>query len=153
MLTLDCDQDCICLECELAEMHVVSNIIRLLPLKIISLIVSDVEVELPYKLLSLLSTPFSLLTLLDVADDADDAVAGDDDDANDADGEVVVDGRSTRAVHVIWDGQLPKVSQTRNIQRASIPLVLMMKMVLLLVINMMRLLVMMMMPMMPMVRW
>ena len=88
-------------------MHVVCNIIRLLLLKILSLIVSHVEVELPLKLLSLLfSTLFTLLTD-NVADDEDDSVAGDDDDSDD---EVVVDGRSTRAVHVIWDGQLPKVS-------------------------------------------
>ena len=98
-------------------MHVVCNIIRLLLLKILSLIVSDVEVELPLKLLSLLfSTLFTLLTDT-VADDEDDSVAGDDDDSNDADDEVdyhliigIGDGRSTRAVHVIWDGQLPKVS-------------------------------------------
>ena len=124
-------------------MHVVCNIIRLLLLKVLSLIVSDVEVELPHQLLSLLSTLFTLLTDT-FADDEDDAVVGDDDDSDDADGEVVVDGRSTRAVHVIWDGQPSKVSRTRSIQRASIRLVLVMKTVLLLVI---------MMPMMPMMRW
>ena len=74
------------------------NIILLLLLKILTLIVSDVGVELPHKLLSLLCTLFPLLTLLTVADDDDYAVGDDDGDADD---EVVVDGRSTRAVHVI----------------------------------------------------
>ena len=60
-------------------MHVVCNIIRLLLLKILSLIVS----ELPHKLLSLLSTLFTLLTDT-LADDEDDSVVGDDDDSDDA---------------------------------------------------------------------